>query len=223
MGASDDPLYQNKWPKESDFPRFKEFAEMFYDLCQQTHVNILRALERGFRGHGIDVDLVERCKDNVSELRLNYYPPINVQELKTGKISRISSHTDFGTVTLLFQDSVGGLEVEDQAVLGSGEHIPVEPHGKTEMLINVGDSLQRLTNNQLTSVSHKVTIPVTAKDKEEGQIKERYSIAYFAKVSRHQSLYPLPQFVDEQHPPQYPDITAYELNQMKLQKIYGCC
>lgn len=221
MGAMDDPLYDNMWLDEGEFPRFRQFMEHFYTICHETHMTILRALEMGFRDVGKEVNLIERCKDNVSELRLNYYPPINVQDMKTGHISRISSHTDFGTVTLLLQDSVGGLEVEDQSALGSGKHIPVEPTSKTELLINVGDSLQRLTNNYLTSVSHRVTIPVTLKDKEEGQIAERYSVAYFAKVSRSQSLRPLDQFVSADNPPLYPEMTAYELNQMKLQKIYG--
>ena len=221
MGAMDDPLYDNMWLDEREFPRFRQFMELFYTVCHETHMTILRALEMGFRDVRREVSLIERCKDNVSELRLNYYPPINVRDMKTGHISRISSHTDFGTVTLLLQDSVGGLEVEDQSALGSGKHIPVEPTSKTELLINVGDSLQRLTNNYLTSVSHRVTIPVTHKDKEEGQIAERYSIAYFAKVARSQSLRPLDQFVSADTPPLYPEMTAYELNQMKLQKIYG--
>ncbi|KAL9119557.1 MAG: hypothetical protein Q9187_003893 [Circinaria calcarea] len=217
----DDPLYANMWLDDSELPKFREFLESFYAVCHRVHMEILRALEAGFLARGIKVDLVSRCAENVSELRLNYYPAIDVSDIKSGKMNRISSHTDFGTVTLLFQDTVGGLEVENQSMLGTGAHIPVEASSRTEMLVNIGDSLQRLTNNILTSVSHRVTIPVGAKELANGRINERYSIAYFAKVNRNQSLLPLSPFVDEEHPALYPDITAYELNQTKLKKIYG--
>ena len=215
----DDDRYDNMWLKEKLLPGFRQCVESFYEECHQLHVNILHALETGFKGREIDVDLVSRCLPNVSELRLNYYPKIDIQEMKSGRINRISAHTDFGTVTLLFQDSVGGLEVEDQGNLGT--YFPVEASSKTEILVNIGDSLQRLSNDFLTSVSHRVQIPVSLQQKDCGFIDERYSIAYFAKVARAQSLQPMTPFVDESHPPKYPNVTAYELNQAKLAKIYG--
>lgn len=200
-------------------PGFRAFLENFYDVCQRTHLQLLSALERGLRLRGLDVELVSRCDQNVSELRLNYYPQIDIKNLRSGKTNRISEHTDFGTMTLLFQDSVGGLEVEDQTNMGS--YIPVSAASSTEMLVNVGDSLQRLSNDMLTSVSHRVTIPECLQDTHEGLVAERYSIAYFAKVGREQSLRPLTPFVDEEHPRRYEDITAYKWNQLKLAKIYG--
>jgi isopenicillin N synthase-like dioxygenase len=215
----DDALYDNIWLKEKLLPGFQTFVESFYDSCHRLHITILRALESGFRERGMDVGLVSRCLPNVSELRLNYYPSVDIKEMRTGKINRISAHTDFGTVTLLFQDSVGGLEVEDQDNLGT--YFPVEASSKTEILVNIGDSLQRLTNDFLTSVSHRVRVPIGLQEKESGIVDERYSIAYFAKVARVQSLQPLPQFVNEVNPPKYPNVTAYELNQTKLERIYG--
>ncbi|KAB2569597.1 hypothetical protein BFW01_g427 [Lasiodiplodia theobromae] len=220
-GAVDDPLYENKWPTESEFPGFRHAMEGFYDMCQAVHMGILKALEQGFRARGVKVDLVERCRENVSEMRLNYYPEIDIPSLRTGRMSRISEHTDFGTVTLLFQDSVGGLEVESQTQ--PGHYIPVEASSASEILVNIGDSLQRLTNDVLTSVSHRVTVPVSEQDRENGVLAPRYSVAYFAKVARHVSLKPMAEFVDELagRPAKYPDMTAFEWNQIKLQKIYG--
>ncbi|KAI5777593.1 hypothetical protein EDC01DRAFT_635506 [Geopyxis carbonaria] len=215
-GASDDPLFANKWPAETELAGFREFMETFYARCQDAHLAILHALERGLAVRDINVDLAAACLPNESELRLNYYPSIDVAAVRSGRISRISEHTDFGTVTLLFQDSVGGLEVEDQGNMGT--YLPVAPGGRTEMLVNVGDSLQRVTNDYLTSVSHRVTLPVGVATEKVG---DRYSIAYFAKFQRKQSLKPLEQFVDEDHEAKYPDISAFEWNQMKLQKIYG--
>lgn len=219
MGAPDDPLYTNFWLQESSLPGFRSFMEKYYATCQSMHMAILSALEKGFRDRGIVVDLVNRCIDNVSELRLNYYPEIDVSKMRLGKMSRISKHTDFGTVTLLFQDSVGGLEVENQSNFGS--YIPVTLDSKYEVLVNIGDSLQRLTNDALTSVSHQVTVPIGDKEKEQGLLPERYSTAYFAKVSRNESLKPISIFVAEGKEAKYKEMTAFELNQAKLAKIYG--
>ena len=79
--------------------------ESFYDHCQDVHMRLLHALNQGFGAQGINIDLVEKCKDNVSELRLNYYPRIDIRDIRNGSLCRISEHTDFGTVTLLLQDS----------------------------------------------------------------------------------------------------------------------
>lgn len=105
MGGLDDPLYDNKWLAEDQFPGFRPSMEHFYQECGSLHMALLEAIEEGFRGRGASVQLKELCEDNVSELRLNYYPPIHVEELRNEKVNRISEHTDFGTVTLLFQDS----------------------------------------------------------------------------------------------------------------------
>lgn len=184
-------------------------------------MDILRALELGLNREDSPCKLMKLCLPNMSELRLNYYPSISIKDLKSGHINRISEHTDFGTVTLLFQDSVGGLEIEDQSQ--SGRYFPVECESESVMLVNIGDSLQRLTNDALTSVSHRVTIPVSKKEEQKGMLSERRSIAYFAKVHRENSLKPLARFVSESKPAKYPDISAFEWNQTKLARIYGTC
>jgi isopenicillin N synthase-like dioxygenase len=86
-GATDDPLYNNVWPPADSIPGFKEFMEHFYAMCQELHITILTALERGFLSRGIDVDLLTPCADNVSEMRLNYYPPI-VRRIHTPSSSK---------------------------------------------------------------------------------------------------------------------------------------
>ena len=88
------------------------------------------------------------------------------------------------------------------------------------MLVNTGDSLQRITNDYLTSVSHRVQAPVGVNGQSEGTLQNRYSNAYLAKFNRQQSLKPMKPFVDESHSVKYPDITAYQLSLNKLQKIY---
>ena len=50
--------------------------EEFYAVCQEVHIGLLRALQAGFLERGIAIDLLTPCSGNVSEMRLNYYPPI---------------------------------------------------------------------------------------------------------------------------------------------------
>lgn len=125
MGPSDDPLYENSWPDETDLPGFRSFMETFYELCHEAHMDVLRALEHTLnQPPAAPFGVQQLCLPNVSELRLNYYPELDVREMRSGRVNRISEHTDFGTVTLLFQDGVGGLEIEDQT--NPGSYFPVE-------------------------------------------------------------------------------------------------
>lgn len=135
------------------------FMEILYNLFHLAHLNILRALELGLSKEDRPFNVIDYCLPNASEMRLNFYPQVDIKDIRSGSINRISEHTDFGTVTLLFQDSVGGLKVEDQSHMGS--YFPVECESKYVMLVNIGDSLQRLTNDYLTSVSHRVTLPIS--------------------------------------------------------------
>ena len=88
--------------------------EKFYGRCNDVRLKILSSLKRDLANRGIAADLAFKCAPNESELWLNCYPKMELKELRRGKIGRTSEHIDFGTVTLLFQDSVGGPEIEDQ-------------------------------------------------------------------------------------------------------------
>ena len=156
--------------------------------------------------------LQDLCDDNTSELRLNHYPSIDIAEVNKGA-KRISEHTDHGTITLLFQDSVGGLEVEDQS--GLGHYVPVPCESRSDMIVNIGDCLQRWTNDKFRSTSHRVTLPPGA-----NSAGDRYSVAYFAKPNRTQSAGVLPHFIQAGVPPKYKDISVWEYNQEKLLRTY---
>ncbi|KAI9148327.1 2-oxoglutarate-Fe(II) type oxidoreductase ppzD [Paramyrothecium foliicola] len=211
QGPIDDQLYPNRWPDEEDLPGFQQFMVSFYDTCHQVHLKILQALATGL---GFKPSfLQDLCQENTSELRLNHYPKCQASAVQEGAM-RISEHTDFGTLTLLFQDSIGGLEIEDQSKLGT--YFPVEPQDQFEMIVNIGDCLQRWTNNKFRSTSHRVILSHNGS----GLIEDRYSVAYFAKPNRTQSVGPLPQFVKDGQKPKYTDITAWEYNQEKLVLTY---
>ena len=90
-GAPNDPLYDNVWPPEPSLPGFRDFMEEFYAGCQDLHIGLLKALQAGFLARGIAIDLLTPCSGNVSEMRLNYYPPI-VSPLSTSPFTPVQPH-----------------------------------------------------------------------------------------------------------------------------------
>ena len=190
LGPRDDPMFPTPWPAESDIPCFKSFMQSFYDDCHEVHMLILLILEKSL---GLEKGrLSSLCGDGNAELRIAHYPPIEIKSITSGKIMRIAEHTDVGTVTLLFQDSVGGLEVENQK--NPGTFIPIQSSSTSEMIVNIGDTLQRWTNEVLCSANHRVTIPVNMQHLSDGLISARISIGYFGKANRDISLRPLTEF-----------------------------
>ena len=207
----EDDLYPNRWPDEQDVPGFRSVMTDFYARCQEAHQHILKALAIGL-GHRSEF-LLNLCRKNSSELRLNHYPGGPMSSIRKGS-RRISEHTDFGTVTLLFQDSVGGLEVEDQGHMGT--YFPVPCDSPFEMIVNIGDCLQRWSNDRFRSTSHRVILP---RD-ENAYVEDRYSIAYFGKPNRCQVVGSLPELLRNGEKPFYEDITAWQYNQQKLLRTY---
>lgn len=188
--------------------------ETFYNSCHEVYLELMHSIEEGLSlapGFLVPEQLI-----NTSELRLNHYPACNATQISSGSANRISEHTDFGTLTLLFQDDVGGLEIEDQSIRGCYVPIAGRAH-PNEMIVNVGDCLQRWTNDRLRSASHRVRAPVGAAAE---VLQDRYSIAYFAKPNRDQHVGTLPEFVTADQPAKYEAITAWEYNQMKLTLTY---
>jgi hypothetical protein len=92
---------------------------------------------------------------------------VSTQLLNSGKLARVPAHSDFGTLTLLFQDDVGGLEIAD---LGSanteksaefekyGSFTPVKPVPGT-VVVNIGYLLMRWSNGRWKNTIHRVMGP----------------------------------------------------------------
>jgi isopenicillin N synthase-like dioxygenase len=214
QGPAVDELYPNRWPDETDLPGFREFAQDFYEQCHRAHQSILEAISLGL---GLSSTfLVDLCKTSSSELRLNHYPGGPMCTMRRGA-RRISEHTDFGTVTLLFQDSVGGLEIEDQE--NRGHYFAVPCNSPTQMVVNIGDCLQRWTNDRFRSTSHRVVFPYNID--QDAWVDDRYSIAFFGKPTRSQPVGSLRALLKDGEKPRYDDITAWEYNQEKLVLTYN--
>jgi len=105
---------------------------------------------------------------NGTSMRMLYYPciPSKVEENQ----QRCSEHTDYGTITLLFQDAIGGLEV----LSPTGNFVKATPLDDT-IVINAGDLLHTWSNGKFPATVHRVTIPTDISKVS----KARQSIAFF--------------------------------------------
>ena len=152
--------------------------------------------------------LVQRCIPAASELRLNHYPVVSLAKLREGRTKRAWPHTDFGIITLVFQDNVGGLELEDRS--RPNTFVPVTRGSEGEIAINISDTFQRWTNGVICAGAHQVTLPPKMKDQQDGVIPERQSTVFFFKAHRDVSVGPLPDFVRPSQPAQYDEVTALQ-------------
>ncbi len=132
--------------------------------------------------------------ENVT-LRLLHYPPLAARE--SGQLGA-GAHTDYGLLTFLFQDQVGGLEVLGQQ---SDTWIPVVPR-TGEIVVNTGDLMERWTNGRFRSTCHRVQARAGTGD--------RYSLALFLDPDDAVEVSCLPSCVSAQNPARYPPKTAGE-------------
>lgn len=216
LGSPNDNLVDNIWVPEEKLPGFRRFMEDFYERCFIVELEILSALATALGIAESDMRLLHNKAEN--EFRILHYPAIPASELADGTATRIAEHTDFGSITMLFQDSVGGLQVENQQDLGNFEN--VVSTDKSEIILNIGDSFQRLTNDTFRAACHRVTYPPSVKVGSDEIIPERYSVAYFAKPNRAASLFPFKKFITPSTPCRYDDITAWDFNNVRIARLF---
>lgn len=192
----------NVWPKELD--GFREtYLEMFA-VFDRAGARILEAIAR-FLGLAPDF-FVDTVRDGNSVMRLIHYPPVP----EDSPAVRAGAHEDINTITLLIGAEEAGLELLDK----NGQWRPVTPRAG-ELAVNIGDMLQRLTNNLLPSTTHRVVNPAP-----ERRGFSRYSMPFFLHFRPDYLIETLPNCVDEAHPDLYPEpITAHEYLMQRLREI----
>ncbi|KAF9054972.1 Clavaminate synthase-like protein [Hymenopellis radicata] len=175
IGRDWDSEWKNMWPAEADAPGFKSTMLDFYQTCHNLHVELMRSIALGLdlEEHFFDSKIDAQCHN----LRLLSYPPIQRKKLDGEGQARAGAHSDYGTLTLLFQDQVGGLEVQDPH---TGIYHAATPIPGT-IVINVGDLLSRWSNDVLRSTLHRVVNPPAKAISETEEITPgRQSIAFFS-------------------------------------------
>ncbi len=187
---------ENIWTDE--VPELKEVGLEVYKTFENTGRNLLRAI-------ALYLDLDENYFDDKihngnSILRLlHYYPVENIESIPEGAV-RAGAHEDINLITLLMGASKAGL----QALTKDGKWLDVSPE-PNQIVINMGDMLQRLTNGRLRSTTHRVV----NLSKEE-MLKPRYSTPFFLHPRSDMDLTCLETCIDETHPKQFKDTTAGE-------------
>ncbi|KAL4865754.1 hypothetical protein BDV12DRAFT_199832 [Aspergillus spectabilis] len=216
IGPAGDQEFQNKWPEEQTLPGFQESMNSYFERSQAITLELLEALAIAM---GVPKGtFVGLCQGHASELRLNHYPSIPVQTIEEGKTSRIWPHTDFGIITLLAQDDIGGLEIQDRN--HPSEFVPVNREDPSEFVVNIGDILERWTNGRLRAGLHQVTAPRHMHDRGNEVLPPRRSIAFFLKPHRQMSVASISHFVADDQAPKYEDMTALAYQQLRTGIVY---
>ncbi|MGM0636417.1 MAG: isopenicillin N synthase family dioxygenase [Bacteroidota bacterium] len=187
-----------------ELDNFNQTGMQAYQMLEKTGIYVLRALALYI---GIEETYFDKwAKNGNSILRPIHYPPIT--EEPKGAV-RAGAHGDINLITLLMGASTGGLQVKRK----DGEWIDAIPQDD-ELVINVGDMLERHTNNKLRSTIHRVVNP----PKEEWD-KPRYSIPFFMHPRSEMKLDCLEECITPENPKQYEDITAGEFLHQRLVEI----
>ena len=192
---------RNQMPTE--FPEFYEACEAYHGAMMTLARKLISALSLSL---GLPANYFEAMQRNpITIQRLLHYPPQqgDVAQEEIG----IGAHTDYGFLTILSQDSVGGLQVRNRA----GEWVSAPPVEDT-FIINIGDLVQTLTNDRYTSTMHRV-VNTTG--------RERYSIPFFIDLDFDAVVEPLPTCVSARNPAKYSPYTCGEHKYARFVKSYA--
>ena len=185
----------------NELPKFNTVGREVYQKLEETGREMLRAIALHLN---LDENYFDaKIHNGNSILRPIHYPPIT-HEPKDAV--RAAEHEDINLITLLMGASADGLQVLNK----SGEWISVTAL-PDQIVVNVGDMLQRLTNNKLKSTTHRVVNPPREK-----WSTSRYSIPFFLHPRSEVSLNCLPSCISESNPKNFSDITAGEYLEQRI-------
>ncbi|KAL9610092.1 MAG: hypothetical protein Q9167_005171 [Letrouitia subvulpina] len=219
IGSDSYASQPNVWPPSSLLPGFRTFMTDFYWLFHSNATMLLTAL-----AIGLDLPSDSFFQDfhsgHENQLRLLHYPSVPTSLLESGKATRLDAHSDWCSITLLLQDEIGGLEIADPQQPGA--FIPAPPL-KNAIVLNIGDLMQRWSNDKLKSSLHRVTLPPPAPPvsisafTDPTMTRARYSIPYFVGPYDKARIEVLGSCVDEERgrPRKYEPITWEDYRLMR--------
>lgn len=201
-----DSMPENVFP-DDQVPDFKKHTLEVYKTFEQTGKILLQAI-------AIYLNLPEdyfedKVKNGDSILRaLHYFPIEDPDALPEGAV-RAAAHGDINLITLLMGASAEGLEV----LRRDGKWIGITAL-PDQIVVNVGDMLDRLTNHTLKSTIHRVVNPPREKMK-----TSRYSIPFFMHARHDMDLSSLEGCVTPENPKLYVDMTAGQFLDERLREL----
>lgn len=181
------PLHgMNLWPQ---VPGFREACERYFDASMDAAHLVLRLV-------ALALELPEdwftsKMPDNITYLRMLHYPASSAEPGDPDQPG-CGAHTDYGLITLLAEDEVGGLQVKRRR--GEWLDVRTEPG---QLVVNLGDLLARWTNHRWVSTPHRVVRPPD---------RSRYSMPFFVNTAYHTLVECLPTCVDPATPWPYEPI-----------------
>jgi isopenicillin N synthase-like dioxygenase len=190
----------NVWPAVAEFRAVMlDYFERMWRLGVLLHRAFARdlSLDPAF--------FADRFRKPMATLRLLHYPPSDAP-LAEGQLGA-GAHTDYGNVTLLATDAVGGLVVRDRD--GRWRDAPVIADA---FVCNIGDCLMRWTNDIYVSTPHKVVSPPG---------RDRFSVAFFLDPDPDAIVACLPTCAGPERPARYPAVTASDFLRSRLEPTYG--
>lgn len=194
-------------PVVDELPQFDVVTGEIYKKLEEAGRNLLKAIATYLQ---LDEDYFEQYVINGNSIlrAIHYFPIENPENLSPDAV-RAGAHEDINLITLLIGASADGLEV----LTKDGVWFPIKAKGE-DIVVNVGDMLQRLTNNKLKSTTHRVVNPPLALMK-----TSRFSVPFFLHPKAEMSLASLDSCIDTNHPKAYEDYTAGQYLDERLREI----
>ncbi|XP_024521683.1 probable 2-oxoglutarate-dependent dioxygenase At5g05600 [Selaginella moellendorffii] len=181
-----DNLANKVWPSAKEASDRKEFCMALSDYTTAMNKLGLQLLELLLQGLGVDRNKLTRhySVEGSSSARINFYPPCPKPDVTFG----LPPHTDSGTLTILHQDAVGGLQV-----CRNGKWIGVQPKPNS-FIVNIGDCLQVWSNNIYKSVEHRALV---------NSSRARMSLAFFYNPTDDTIVAPIKELTSAKTPAVY--------------------
>ncbi len=195
----------NVWPDE-ELPLFKKHSIQTYLELEKIGLIVLQAVAK-YLNIGENYFL-KKVKGGESIMRAIHYFPIHDTDEDKNAV-RAAAHGDINFITLLMGASAEGLEI----LARNNKWIPIISESD-HLVVNVGDMLERLTNNKLRSTIHRVVNP-----KRESIHTSRFSIPFFLHPKPDMDLSCLHNCIDKNNPKRYKDIDARDFLEERLREI----
>lgn len=176
--------------RHPDMPGWAALMEQHYEDMQDLARTLLRAMSMAL---DIEHDFFDaRFHEPISVLRMIHYPPRHTAS--SADQQGAGAHTDYGCITLLYQDDAGGLQVRAR----DGQWIDAPPIAGS-FVVNIGDMMARWSNDRYTSTPHRVISPLGV---------DRYSMPFFAEPHPDTLIDCLPNCSSADDPAKYSPVTS---------------
>ena len=196
----------NVWPDEP--AEFKATWQEYYAVLEELSAHLMQLFALGL---GLDEQFFDdKIDDHITNLTVNYYPAVDAEPAT--EQYRKGPHSDWGTLTVLYQDDTGGLEVLDRA---AGEWVPV-PVIPGSFVVNVGDLMEVWTNDRWRSAKHRVPVPPP-----EHRATPRVSMPYFHQPNWLARVECLPSCLPEGETPIHEPVLSGQYLLDKIQTAYS--